>query len=85
MGWLIYHLVRNFEEIPDLVPKFKLLFSLGHKRTNTDEIPVVFENLTFPKWVGLYIYILYAILEEIPDLIPKFKLLSRLGHKSAKY
>ena len=60
MGWFIYHLVRNFEEIPDLVPKFKLVFSLGRKRQNTDEILAVFENLTFPKWVGLYI-ILCAI------------------------
>ena len=50
-----YRLVCDFEEIPDLIPKFKLVFSLGHKRQNTDEIPAVFENLTFPKWVCLYI------------------------------
>ena len=48
MGWFIYHLVRNFEEIPDLIPKFKLLSRLGHKRKNTDKIPVVLANLTFP-------------------------------------
>ena len=49
MGWFTYHLVRNFEEIPDLVPKFKLLFSLGCKRQNPNEIPAVLANLTFSK------------------------------------
>ena len=76
MGWFIYHPVPTFEEIPDLVPIFKLLCSLGHERQNTDEIPMVFENLTFPKWVGSYH--LVRNFEEISDLIPKFKLLFSL-------
>ena len=81
MGWFIYHLVRNFKEIPDLIPKFKLLSRLGHKRKKIlTKSRVVLTNLTNTiRLVRIYRHV--RNFEEIPDLIPKFKLLYRVDHK----
>ena len=38
--------MRNFKGNPDLALEFEYLLRLGHKRKDTDKIPVLFENLT---------------------------------------
>ena len=44
--------MRNFKGNPELALEFEYLLRLGHKRKDTDKIPVLFENLTPTKLDG---------------------------------